>query len=130
MASTVGKKIFIIGPYPKITLSMARSVRDRVKVQLINGEDPQEFRKKHTNLRQQPRDTWREVALEYLEKITKQGAAQLTIKKKTSFAERTFGEIGNSSIRDLRPLDLLPLLRREEEKAQYETASGLRVFMG
>lgn len=129
------QKTLSLGNYPAVSLGEAREKREEAKTLLKNGHDPKTVwvgpkNVAKTNDVVTPGDTWSDIAKEYLQKRERQGAALPTVKKLARLAEKTMPSIGSSVARDLSPMDLLPILRREEALGHFETASRLRIFMG
>ncbi|WP_050605504.1 tyrosine-type recombinase/integrase [Ruegeria sp. 6PALISEP08] len=122
----------VLGVYPELGVERARRFRDEAKTALKNNTDPfpkkNVYRKKH-----EPKanpDTWAAIAREYRDRRVRQGMANLTRKKMEILLEKTLPTIGSKHVADLKPTDLLPILREQEALGYFENASRLRTLMG
>nr|WP_170539178.1 DUF4102 domain-containing protein [Ruegeria arenilitoris] len=122
----------VLGVYPELGLERARRFREEAKVALKKNTDP--FPKKNVYRKKyEPKaspDTWTAVAREYRDRRVRQGMANLTRKKMEILLEKTLPAIGSKPVADLRPTDLLPILREQEALGYFENASRLRTLMG
>ena len=71
-----------LGPYPEVTLSEARSRRDLAKTLLREGKDPALEWRQPAPEERIPGDTFKEVALEYIERRRRENLAVPTMIKK------------------------------------------------
>ena len=122
------QKTISLGPYPEITLSVARKIRADARALLAQGIDPDENRKEAQSAASQKMDrpTWKMVALEYRNKRNQEGVAQATMKKLDWSLDTTYAAFGNKAIAEIRVSDLLPVMRTIEEEGKYEKAKRLR----
>ncbi|MBO9447268.1 tyrosine-type recombinase/integrase [Ruegeria sp. R14_0] len=122
----------VLGVYPELGLERARRFREEAKVALRKQIDP--FPKKRTYRKKyEPKatpDTWVAVAREYRDRRIRQGMADLTRKKMEILLEKTLPSIGSLPVAELKPTDLLPILREQEALGYFENASRLRTLMG
>lgn len=122
----------VLGVYPELGLERARRFREEAKVALRKKTDP--FPKKRTYRKKyEPKsapDTWAAVAREYRDRRIRQGMADLTRKKMEILLEKTFPSIGSLPVAELKPVDLLPILREQEALGHFENATRLRSLMG
>ncbi len=124
-----GQRSAVLGLYPEISLDEARALTTKAKSTLRAGFDP--FPKQEEESAWEPiNDTWSVVAKEFRDKRVKQGIAPLTLKKMEIMIRKTLPGLGETAVKDIRPLDLLPILRKEEENGHYENATRLRTLMG
>jgi hypothetical protein len=101
--------VLAIGPYPMVSLASAREARDEAKRLLFEGVDPN-VRKKE---QQRPADTFRNIAAEYVEKITREGRAERTLSKNNwllGMANETFGDLEITEIGAPKILEALRLV--------------------
>ena len=122
----------VLGIFPEVSAVDAATIRDQAKRILKQGKDPvpKPVEKDDKATEDTEGDTWRIVAKEYRDRRVMQKAAPLTIKKMEILIVKTLPGIGDTPVRDLRPVDLLPILRIEEANGRYETATRLRTLMG
>jgi hypothetical protein len=76
------QKLLSIGVYPLFSLAQARNVRDEAHRQLAAGIDPSQAKKDERARRENPDDTFKSVALEFVAKIKREGRAAATIVKR------------------------------------------------
>lgn len=128
-----------LGSYPAVTLREARQARDGLRAELDAGRDPRGHLlamraatepEEMVTAREgvAPGQTWREVVEEYLMKRQREGAASMTIKRNTIYAEKTYPALGDRNIADIEAIEVLTVLRHEETAGHFETAARLRSF--
>lgn len=121
-----------IGPYPDITLAIARERRLEARRLLTEGIDPSQY--KQQRAKQAALDaasSFRAVAAEYLTQSKKQGLADITVAKKRWVLEQlVFPRIGERHIRELKPSDILAVLTAIEASGRLETAKRARQHIG
>ncbi|WP_299984907.1 tyrosine-type recombinase/integrase [uncultured Ruegeria sp.] len=124
-----GQRSTVLGSYPELSLEEARLLRTKAKVSLRAGVDP--YPKPEKVKAWEPiNDDWADVAKEYRDRRVKQGMALLTQKKMEILIRKTLPGLGDKPVKDIKPLDLLPILRQEEANGHYENATRLRTLMG
>jgi Arm DNA-binding domain/Phage integrase central domain len=133
----VGKqKTLALGPYPVVTLAMAREARVEAKRLLAQGVDPSEKRKADKRTAAAAR-TFGEVADEWFDtKREPEEKSEATLKRdrwlkgewKSEIGHRPIGEIGHRPIGEIEPPELLGALRKVEACKHYETASRMRTL--
>jgi integrase len=121
------QKLLAIGAYPTIPLSDARRARDAAKRLLANGVDPSEAKKQ---AKVSCTTTFRFIAEEYVAKLKREGRAESTISKIEWLLSFTLPSLGNRSIVEIRPTDVLAVLRKVEQRGRHETARRLRSTIG
>ena len=125
-----------LGSFPAVTLKEARELRNSAKLKLAVGIDPyrrasgKRVRTDDELLGPEPDTTWREVCGEYLRKRQVEGAKPKTIQKITHNLGKTYPTLGDKPVEKIIAADLLPVLREEEAKGHYDTATRLRTYMG
>lgn len=125
------EKLLSIGPYPLISLKVAREKRDVAKLLLLEDKDPGEERKQARIEAERERAvTFGVVSSEYLNKLTKEGRAPATLKKLNWLVGQTEPQLSERPIAQITTPDILRLLRQVEGKGTYETASRLRSTIG
>ena len=90
-----------LGPYPEVTLSEARSRRDLAKVLLRDGKDPAVEWRQPVLEERLPGDTFKEVALEYIERRRRENLAVPTMIKKKWLLEFAYPTLGHILIKGI-----------------------------
>jgi integrase len=125
----VGKqKTLALGPYPVVTLAMAREARVEAKRLLAQGVDPSEKRKADRRAAAAAR-TFGEVADEWFDtKREPEEKSEATLKRDRWLKGEWKSEIGHRPIGEIEPPELLGVLRKVEACRHYETASRMRTL--
>jgi Arm DNA-binding domain len=105
------QKLLSLGAFPEVGLQGAREAKDAAKKLLASGIDPS----------QQKRLDRAELVV----KKRKEGRSQSTITKIEWLLGLT-SEIGTRPIMEIKPVEILNVLRGIEEKGNYETATRLK----
>lgn len=119
------------GPYPEVGLGDARSHRERARKLLRDGLDPAENWSPvpaENSLEHAP--TFKKIALEYVEKRRKEGLATPTMIKKKWLLDFAYPDLGDMAITDIKPMDVLSVLQKVEERGCFESARRLRATIG
>lgn len=119
-----------IGKYPNVTLVQARAERERAKDLLAAGEDPSHVRQVEKLESQFPDDSFETVANEYLEKLRREKRAKATLEKTEWLLDFAKPILGPKRVGDIRPVEVLAVLRAVERRGRYETARRLRSTIG
>jgi integrase len=119
-----------LGPYPAVSLLVARELREAAKKQLRAGTDPSAIRKIQQAQADAPPGTFRAVAQEFVEKAKREGRAAATITKKSWLLEFAYPKLGGMRVADIRPIDVLGVLQEPEARGCHETARRLRATIG
>jgi len=124
------QKSLALGRYPETGLLQARMARDAAKVQLKDGTDPGHVRRMERLAREFPGDGFEVVAKEYVEKLKREGRAGKTIEKVEWLLTFALPVLGPMSVKNIRPVDVLAVLRMVEKRGRYESARRLRSTIG
>jgi integrase len=121
------QKLLALGAFPEVGLKEAREALDRAKKLLVDGVDPNQQKRLDKALKAHERtNTFEAIASELVVKKRKEGRSQSTITK----IEWLFGlanpTLGNRPITEIKPIEILNVLREIEDKGNYETATRLR----
>jgi integrase len=119
-----------LGPYPEVTPSEARSRRDLAKALLRDGRDPAVEWRQPIAEERLPGDTFKEVALEYIERRRRENLAVPTMIKKKWLLEFAYPTLGRMKVIDIKPVHVLRVLQDIEEKGNFETARRVRATIG
>ncbi|HAV0413347.1 TPA: tyrosine-type recombinase/integrase [Salmonella enterica] len=125
------EKLLAIGVYPEVTLADARARRDEAKRGIAGGIDPNEAKREEKLAREaQIKNTFQEIACEWhVSKIRKwsEGYASDIME---AFNKDVFPYIGKKPIAEIKPLELLNVLRRMEGRGATEKAKKVRQRCG
>ena len=124
------QKSLALGRYPETTLLKARMARDSAKLQLTEGTDPGHKRRMERLEREFPGDSFNEVAKEYLDKQRREGRSESTLSKTEWLLDFARPILGPMSVKAIRPVDVLAVLRTVERRGRYESARRLRSTIG
>ncbi|EAZ7775723.1 tyrosine-type recombinase/integrase [Salmonella enterica subsp. enterica serovar Woodinville] len=125
------EKRVVFGVYPTITLADARSKRDDAKKLLVKGVDPSAF-KKESKLAQieEVKNTFQQIALEWHNMKVKKWSAGYASDILEAFNKDVFPFIGQRPVADIKPLELLNVLKKMEERGATEKAKKVRQRCG
>jgi integrase len=126
------EKRLALGVYPVVSLAEAREKRREAKLVISQGKDPSELKKQAKyNEQLASANTFESIAVEFLEKRRKEGAAETTISKiDWILRKKLYPYIGNLAVSELTPQRLLDALRRIEKDGIHETANRARRISG
>ena len=123
------QKSLALGVYPTITLKQARERRDDAKQLLADNIDPSIQRRIDKQIATNG-NTFRAVAGELLEKLEREGLAEVTLGKKRWLLDFAYPLIGDRPVDKITAPELLSVLRKVEAGGRYETARRLRSTCG
>lgn len=125
------EKLLSIGPYPETSLAQARAKRDAARSMVANGVDPSEAKQEQKRRSQvQDRVTFAAQAREYLDKIRREGRADMTMRKLEWLLGMAIDDLGERPIAEISAPEVLRCLRKVEARGTHETARRLRSTMG
>jgi len=124
------QKLLAIGKYPDMTLLKARMERDKAKVMLEEGIDPSHVRRLERLEREFPGDGFETIAKEYLAKLRREGRSEATLTKVEWLLSFALPVLGPMRVSEIRPIDVLAILRTVEKRGHYESARRLRSTIG
>jgi len=115
------------GRWPEIMLSEAREMLLEARRKLAKRVDPAEQAKLDKIAKSlAATNTFETIAEEWLDKIEKEGAAPLTLKKARWLLGKTYAAIGRRPITEISAHELLLVLKKEEATKRYNTANRIR----
>jgi integrase len=123
------EKRLSLGAYPEVSLAQARKKRDLCRQQLDEGINPSAERKRAQLIAKlSTANTFKAVADEYIDtKLRQEGKAQVTIDK-ANWLVSHFKAIADLPINDIKPIEVLAVLKRLEGSRRHETAKRCRSF--
>jgi len=124
------EKKLSIGAYPEISLAEARSAREAARRQIAQGVDPSQHKKATKAARMDAAaNSFEVVGREWLDK--RGPKSESGDKRLRSLLERDlFPRLGNRPINDIKPPELLQVLRRIEGRGAIETAHRAKQYAG
>lgn len=125
------EKLLSIGPYPETSLAEARSKRDAARAMVAKGIDPSEAKQEQKRKKLEASElTFSVLAGQYLDKVRKEGRADMTMRKLEWLIEMANADLGDRPIADISAPDVLRCLRKVEARGTHETARRLRSTIG
>jgi integrase len=119
------------GEYPAVGIIEARARRDAAKHAIGEGIDPAETRRAEKKARKaQAAVTFDVVANEYLAKLTRDGRMDNTVDKNRWLLDFARKEIGARPISEIKAAEVLPVLKKLEDRGRRESARRLRSTIG
>jgi integrase len=119
-----------LGPYPQVSLHDARTKRDEVRAKIRAGINPTTAKQLTEAAEPLPGDTFKEIALEFIAKCRRDNLAGPTMVKKEWLLNFAYPSLGATRVSELRPIDVLKVVREVEFKGNYETARRLKSTIG
>ncbi|CAH2031723.1 tyrosine-type recombinase/integrase [Trichlorobacter ammonificans] len=123
--------VMAIGAYPAVTLADARKRRDSARELLANGIDPGAVKKaQKVAVLASSENCFETVAREWHDKFSGQWSPGHAVTIMDRLTRDVFPWIGSKPVSEVRPLDLLAILRRVEGRGALETAHRIRTICG
>lgn len=121
------QRTLYIGRWPDVGLAAARQKRDEARRLLASGTDPAVEKKlRRVKAELSAMTTFESVAAEWVQKITVEGRAPITIDKIEWLLDMAYPALGSRPIADLTAPELLLVLRKLESAGNYESAARMR----
>jgi integrase len=124
------QKLLAIGKYPDKSLLDARAERERARALLKEGRDPSQVKQLARLVDRTTGDTFDIVANEYVEKLRREGRSEATLVKVVWLLDFARPLLGSIRVRDIRPVEVLAVLKKVEARGRYDTARRLRSTIG
>lgn len=125
------EKLLALGVYPDVSLADARAKRDEARKGIAGGIDPLEVKKEQKVEREaQIKNTFREIALEWHNMKVKKWSAGYASDILEAFNKDVFPFIGQRPVADIKPLELLNVLKKMEDRGATEKAKKVRQRCG
>ncbi len=125
------EKLLALGVYPEVTLADARAKREEAKRGIAGGIDPMEAKREEKIAREtQLNNTFKDIALEWHSSKLKKWSAGYASDILEAFNKDVFPYIGKKPIAEIKPLELLNVLRRIEGRGATEKAKKVRQRCG
>lgn len=125
------EKLLALGVYPDVSLADARAKRDEARKSIAGGIDPLEVKKEQKVEREaQVKNTFQEIALEWHNMKVKKWSAGYASDILEAFNKDVFPFIGQRPVADIKPLELLNVLKKMEDRGATEKAKKVRQRCG
>ncbi|EJB8474132.1 tyrosine-type recombinase/integrase [Citrobacter freundii] len=125
------EKLLALGVYPDVSLADARAKRDEARKGIAGGIDPLEVKKEQKVEREaQVKNTFQEIALEWQNMKVKKWSAGYASDILEAFNKDVFPFIGQRPVADIKPLELLNVLKKMEDRGATEKAKKVRQRCG
>ena len=125
------QKTLAFGSWPVVTLEEAREKCIKAKRLLKQDIDPGGVRKTiRPGRKKSAPDSFNVIADEFLHKRRLDGLAETTLSKKAWLLDLAREQLGPMLITDIKPADVLTVLRAVEARGTCETAKRLRTTIG
>lgn len=123
------EKLLSVGVYPDISLKQARERRDELRKQVADGIDPSESRKAK-KLAKAGMESFEFVAREWHSKHKRNWSESHASRTLTRLQNDVFPWLGKKNIAEIKPPELLQVLRRVENRGALETAHRIHQVCG
>lgn len=125
------EKLLSIGVYPDVSLSDARARREDARKQIKAGVDPSENKQQQKQARQEETaNTFEALACEWYAKRQDRWSIGYRTDMMSAFENDVFPYIGHRPIKDIKPLELLAVLSKLEERGATEKLKKVRQRCG
>lgn len=125
------EKLLAIGVYPDVTLAQARSRREEAKKLLGEGKDPAQERKLEKLSRQlEVENSFEAIAREWYKRRFDRWSVSYREEMMRTFEKDVFPYLGHRPIKDIKPLELLAVLSKLEDRGATEKARKVRQRCG
>ncbi|EEF4509721.1 tyrosine-type recombinase/integrase [Salmonella enterica] len=125
------EKLLALGVYPDVSLANARAKRDEARRSIAGGIDPLEAKKEQKVEREAlVKNTFQEIALEWHAMKLKKWSAGYASDILEAFNKDIFPFIGQRPVAEIKPLELLNVLKKIEGRGATEKAKKVRQRCG
>lgn len=121
------EKLLALGVYPNVSLKEARMKRDEARMLLADGIDPGAKRREDKlTAKIATANTFEAIAREWHAKVSHEWSTTHSERVLSAMEAHILPFIGQRPISEIKPLELLEVLRKVEKAGHIETASRLR----
>ena len=125
------EKLLAIGVYPNVTLSQARELRNEAKQQLSKGNDPSFIKQTNKiNIKLAIQNSFEIIAREWHAKFLSKWKIEHAKTIISRLEKNIFPWIGNKPISEVKPMELLNLIRRIESRGARELSHRVLQICG
>ncbi|MCL6399280.1 MULTISPECIES: tyrosine-type recombinase/integrase [Pectobacterium] len=120
-------KMISFGAYPLVSLAEARKKRDEARKQVLDGINPSEHRKaQKLNLMSESENTFEIIAREWHAMKSARWSAGYASDIMEAFRNDIFPYVGKRAIAEIKPLELLNVMRKMEKRGALEKMKKVR----
>ncbi|MDN0124783.1 MULTISPECIES: tyrosine-type recombinase/integrase [Yersinia] len=124
-------KMLSLGTYPTVSLTDARQKRDEAKKLVVAGINPSEARQQQKRARQDiAGSTFEGIAREWYEKRFDRWSASYSEEMIKTFEKDVFPYIGHRPIAEIKPMELMAVLAKLDERGASEKMRKVRQRCG
>lgn len=117
------EKQLTFGPYPTVSLKQARQLREDAKRLLLDGSDPGKVKaNRSATQRVDPEDTFRAAGLRWHALQSHGWKPRHAAKVMQSLEREIFPVLGETSLGDIRPKDIRPILETMQDRGSIDQA--------
>lgn len=125
------RRTITFGLYPSVSLADARGKRDAAKALLAKNIDPNDQkRKERVEIETALDNTFGKLADDFLAKMEKDGRKGPTMTKNTWMLRELAAPLAKRPIADIRPKEILAILKKLEDSGRIESAAATRAAIG
>lgn len=125
------EKLAAFGVYPDVSLAAAREQRDSARQQLAQGIDPGATKRAQKQAgKTAAENSFELIAREWFSVRMTDKSDGHQARTMRALEKHLFGSIGNRPISEITALELLPVLRKIEDKGHVETAHRVKQVAG
>jgi integrase len=125
------QNLLSLGSFPEVSLAEAREKRDDARKLVAKGIDPSQHRKEEKRAAVTAAgNTFAVIAAEHIANLKARNAARATVEKNRWLLEDLAKPIAHKAVTDIKPADVLDLLKNVEKSGRRETARRLRGAIG
>lgn len=120
------QRTMTLGPYPEVTVTNARKMRDEARVHVALGRNPIEMRKVADGKSKDEEYLFRTVADAWVENRRASGMAVATIEKDQWIIAKLNLGLGDKDVRIIRPRDLIAAVKPSVDAGHSQTVADTR----
>ena len=125
------RKTISLKTYPDISLKIARERRDEYRRMVATGIDPSANRKAHKLVESiEVQDCFKLIALEWLNVKKSEWVSSHYSKIESRLKREILPWLGDKAITEIKPIDILTILKRIQERGTLETAHRAKSDIG
>lgn len=125
------RKTLSLGTYPDISLKIARERRDESRRMVATGIDPSANRKASKLVESiEVKDCFKLIALEWLNVKKSEWVSNHYSKIESRLKREILPWLGDKAITEIKPIDILTILKRIQERGTLETAHRAKSDIG
>ena len=125
------QNLLSLGSFPDVSLAEAREKRDEARKLIAKGINPSQQRKDDKRAAgTAAQNTFAVIAAEYIENLKARNATESTVSKNRWLLEDLASPIADKPITEIKPADILEVVKRVEKSGRRDTARRLRGTVG